>query len=116
MLVAHGVIDAVGDASAGIPAAVMSIVRDDTREDGEARVCAAAEALAAATGATFALVLLGSRGEDEGVYGASGGQTWIGCAGPSGSAGQMLAFGGRDDYTLVRIGNQALGMLWRILK
>ncbi len=115
-LAAQGVIGQETDDAHGIPVAVSLAISEAGEGDAEAQVCSTANALRDASGATFALVLMGSTGEDEGVYGATSGQTWIGFAGPDQTLGQLLPFGGRDDYTLVRIGNQALGMLWRVLK
>ena len=74
-----------------------------------------ASALHNESGATFALVLLGSSGADEGVFGQGQGQTWMALASESGVAGSRASFGGTDETTVVRLGNQALGMLWRHL-
>jgi nicotinamide-nucleotide amidase len=74
-----------------------------------------AEILLQQTGATYALALLGTAGADEGVYGARSGETWLVLAGPQGIQTSRCPFGGQDEYTLVRIGNQALGLLQRVL-
>ncbi|HMN28412.1 MAG TPA: CinA family nicotinamide mononucleotide deamidase-related protein [Caldilineaceae bacterium] len=79
----------------------------------EAHAAAAATALQAESGATLALVLLGSAGADEGVYGRRSGETWLALASAAGVKTTHCPFGGQDEYTLIRIGNQALGLLQR---
>jgi nicotinamide-nucleotide amidase len=74
-----------------------------------------AELLRQQTQATYGIVLLGTSGENEGVYGQQSGETWIALAGPEQVLPMRCPFGGQDEYTIVRIGNQALGMLKRIL-
>lgn len=102
--------------SAALPAEVAARVQNFDLDNGEITARDAAAALRIATGATYGVVLLGSRGADEGIYGANRGFTWLGLAGPNGVTAQLLGFGGSDDYTVVRIGNQALVMLWQVLK
>ncbi len=75
----------------------------------------AAIALSEWTGAAYALAILGSEGEHEGVYGTTSGRTWIGLATPKGSRAYLCPFGGRDEYTIVQIGNHALRYLWQEL-
>ena len=82
----------------------------------EAAAVAAATALRAVSVADFALALLGTQGEQEGVYGATSGRTWIGLATAAGTRAVLCPFGGREEYTVTRIGNQALGLLWDALK
>jgi nicotinamide mononucleotide (NMN) deamidase PncC len=74
-----------------------------------------AELLRQQTRATFSIVLLGTSGENEGVYGQYSGETWIALAGPEQVITVRCPFGGQDEYTIVRIGNQALGLLKRVL-
>jgi nicotinamide-nucleotide amidase len=75
-----------------------------------------AAALRTHTGATYALAILGTHGEQEGVYGNTSGRTWIGIATPSRSHAILCPYGGREDYTVTLIGNQALRLLWQELK
>jgi nicotinamide-nucleotide amidase len=70
----------------------------------------------AQSGANYALAILGSEGEQEGVYGTSSGRTWIGVATPARAHAVMVPFGGKDDYTVTLIGNNALRLLWQELK
>ena len=72
--------------------------------------------LLAETGATYGLAVLGSAGADEGVYGRESGQTWIGVASRTQVRSTLCSFGGQDEYTIVRIGNQVLRLLWDFLK
>jgi nicotinamide-nucleotide amidase len=69
-----------------------------------------------ATGATYALAILGSTGAQEGVYGTSSGRTWVGVATPTRSYAVLVPFGGTDEYTVTLIGNNALRLLWQELK
>jgi nicotinamide-nucleotide amidase len=102
---------------ADLPAAVRDACGPvDGDGYGDAAAVAAATALRTATGATYALAVLGSAGENEGVYGTTSGRTWIGFATPLGAQAVLCPFGGRDEYTIVRIGNQALGCLWQELR
>lgn len=91
-----------GEAAGALPAATP--VREAA-----ARNCAAA--LKLESGATYALALLGTSGADEGFYGAHSGETWLALAGPASIHSSRCAFGGLDEFTIVRIGNQALGLL-----
>ncbi len=80
------------------------------------QVQAVAQALHQATGATYGLLWLGTAGADEGVFGRTPGKTWLAVAGPRDVTAAFVPFGGQDEYTLVRISNQALGMLWQQLR
>jgi nicotinamide-nucleotide amidase len=82
----------------------------------EAYAVAAAESLRRLSGADFALAILGTQGEQEGVYGATSGRTWIGMATSAGVRAVLCPFGGSEEYTVTRIGNQALGLLWEALR
>ena len=62
-------------------------------------------------GATIGLALIGTAGSDEGVFGAQSGETWLALAGEDRLETARLRFGGSDDYTTVRIGNDALRQL-----
>jgi len=81
----------------------------------EALAAASAQALLQQSDVTYALVLLGTAAADEGVYGKRSGETWLALAGPVGVTTSHCPFGGQDEYTLQRIGNQALGLLRKAL-
>ncbi len=98
-----------------LPQTVRAALPDGSGTVDEAQASAAAEALRRSTGSDMALVVLGTQGENEGVYGAASGRTWLALATPDGVKSELCPFGGRDEYTIVRIGNQALGMLWKQL-
>jgi nicotinamide-nucleotide amidase len=68
------------------------------------------------SGATYALAILGTEGEQEGVYGTTSGNTWIGFATPTHTTAELVPFGGKDDYTVTLIGNNALRLLWQELQ
>lgn len=105
----------MGDAS--LPDDLRSLLADgDDPAIGEERAAGLAVALQKHVNSDFALVALGSHGADEGVYGASSGRTWLALAWLSGVTTALCPFGGRDEYTMARIGNQMLGMLWNRLK
>lgn len=73
-----------------------------------------AQTLLQQSGAAYALVLLGTAEADEGVYGKRSGETWLALAGPADVITSHCPFGGQDEYTLQRIGNQALGLLRKV--
>jgi nicotinamide-nucleotide amidase len=75
-----------------------------------------AVALRAFSGTAYALALLGTEGEQEGVYGTTSGSTWVGVASPARSYAVLVPFGGKDEYTVTLIGNNALRLLWQELK
>lgn len=79
----------------------------------EAQAVAIASTIHRLSGATYALAILGSAGADEGLYGQRSGESWVALAGPGGIQTLRCPFGGQDEYTLTRIGNQALGLLHR---
>ncbi len=70
---------------------------------------AAAIAIRNESGATLGVALVGSSGEDEGVFGRDSGETWLGLASDAGVETVQIPFGGVDDYTTLRITNQVLG-------
>ncbi|MFN8494230.1 MAG: CinA family nicotinamide mononucleotide deamidase-related protein [Caldilineaceae bacterium] len=101
-----------------LPADLAHIIPEvATRELGypEPIALQCAQLLLQQSGATYALALLGTAGADEGVYGKRNGETWIALAGPQGAPSVRCPFGGQDEYTLQRIGNQALALLDQVL-
>jgi nicotinamide-nucleotide amidase len=81
----------------------------------EAQAVALAGAVRQVSGATYALVILGSANPDEGLYGQRSGESWVAVAGPAGIQSLRCPFGGQDEFTLVRIGNLALGLIDRAM-
>lgn len=69
-----------------------------------------------ATGATYGLAILGTAGEGEGIFGTEKGVTWIAMAGDKLERSVHVPYGGADEYTVARIGNQALSLLWQHLR
>jgi nicotinamide-nucleotide amidase len=67
------------------------------------------------SGATLCLALVGTSGADEGVFGRTPGETWLGVADDETIATVHITFGGQDEFTHVRIGNQVLATLHRWL-
>jgi nicotinamide-nucleotide amidase len=67
------------------------------------------------SGATLGIALVGTSGADEGVFGRASGATWLALDDGAQVATTHIAFGGQDDYTHVRIGNQVLAVLRRWL-
>jgi len=65
---------------------------------------------------TYGIAVLGSDGEDEGVFAAQPGETYLAIVGADLSASHRLPWGGRDMYTQLLTGNQALILLWRALQ
>lgn len=71
----------------------------------------AAEALRAATGATWAVAILGRAGPETGVYQEDTGETLIALAGPQGSTARHFALGGTDELSRAWVENRALTFL-----
>jgi nicotinamide-nucleotide amidase len=102
--------------AAGDPGLPPGLTLDQPGEPGETQAADVAAAARLVAGSDFGLAILGTQGADEGVYGKTSGQTWIALASATGSHTELCAFGGQDEYTLTRIGNQALGLLWKHLR
>ncbi len=103
----------IGDMS--LPLEVRSLLPNGDEVAGEEQVQAAAIALLRTTGSDLAIVMSGTSGANEGMYGAASGHTWLALAAPEGVQTISYPFGGQDDPTVTRIGNQALGLLWKRL-
>ncbi|MEZ4657689.1 MAG: CinA family protein [Caldilineaceae bacterium] len=70
----------------------------------------------AASNATLGIAVMGSSGDDEGVYGQRSGETWIAVSEQAQVKTHHYGFGGRDEYSQVRLGNQVLMLLWRMFE
>jgi nicotinamide mononucleotide (NMN) deamidase PncC len=77
----------------------------------EQAAAAAAQEARHQSGATIGLALIGTSGPDEGVFGLQSGETWLALSAENRLETARLRFGGQDDYTIVRIGNDALRRL-----
>lgn len=96
-----------------LPDSLSTIIAEEgTKQFSESSTSQAAQALVTLTGATYGLAILGTSGADEGVYGDQTGQTWIALANADGVIHtQQIQLGGGDEFTKVRIGNLAMGLL-----
>lgn len=84
-------------------------------EDHQALARQAASWLRTVSDATLGIALVGTSGVDEGVFGREAGATWLAIDDGVRPATIHIPFGGQDDYTHVRIGNQTLMTLRRWL-
>ena len=66
--------------------------------------------------ATFGLAILGTAGAGDGIFGSEKGVTWLALAGDGLETTASLPYGGTDEYTVTRIGNQGYSLLWQHLK
>jgi nicotinamide-nucleotide amidase len=82
----------------------------------EALALRVAEQIAAEAEADYGLAILGSAGEDQGIYADLPGETYLALVGPGLAKARRLAFGGRDQLTQLLTGNRALLLLWRALR
>jgi len=100
------------------PESVARIVGSAKSSTGYTKELAAqvANEVRRASGATYALTILGTEGEQEGIYGRTSGSTWIGFATPTRTIAELVPFGGKEEYTVTLIGNNALRLLWQELK
>lgn len=74
-----------------------------------------AEALRRECRVDLALAVVGTMGEDEGVFGTQSGETWLALATGHGAHTARIAYGGREETTVLRVGNSALVLIWRAL-
>ena len=63
--------------------------------------------------ATLGIAVVGTAGADEGVFGKSNGESWLGLSDGRKTTTMLIPYGGQDEYTHVRIGNQVLATLRR---
>lgn len=82
----------------------------EARQQGAAR---AAEWVRSRQPATLGIAVVGTAGADEGVFGKSNGESWLGLSDGRKTTTMLIPFGGQDEYTHVRIGNQVLATLRR---
>ncbi|MFO7634796.1 MAG: CinA family nicotinamide mononucleotide deamidase-related protein [Caldilinea sp.] len=66
-------------------------------------------------GATLGMAMVGTAGADEGVFGRTAGETWVALDDGDRVSAVQIPFGGQDEYTHIRLGNQALAELRRWL-
>lgn len=107
-------LDASNLSNSVLPTMVAAGLSDPVRLD-EATVLEVAARLADESGAAMNLVLLGSSGADEGVYGTTAGETWVALQADGETSVRQLRYGGQDDYTLTWIANYTLDTLRRYL-
>ncbi|BAM01399.1 MULTISPECIES: CinA family nicotinamide mononucleotide deamidase-related protein [Caldilinea] len=81
----------------------------------EALARQAATWLRTTSGATLGLALVGTAGAEEGIFGRVPGETWLALDDGERVHTVRIPFGGRDEFTHVRISNQALIELRRWL-
>jgi nicotinamide-nucleotide amidase len=81
----------------------------------EALARQAATWLRTTSGATLGLALVGTAGAEEGIFGRVPGETWLALDDGERVHTVRIPFGGRDEFTYVRISNQALIELRRWL-
>ncbi len=81
----------------------------------EETVAQLAERAQKASNATWGLVVYGTAGEDEGIYGRQLGETVIGLSGPNGVRTHRFELGGRDEHSQRWVANRALDTLRRAL-
>jgi nicotinamide-nucleotide amidase len=102
----------------GVPQSIQDVACyvDSATQYREEQAREIARLLTVDSGAAYGVAVLGSAGADEGVYGSEAGHTWVGVASVASVHSVMCPYGGQDEYTIVRIGNQALRLLWDTLK
>lgn len=94
-----------------LPTELADLIAEDRYDEQIAR--RAAEILRQQTGATFAVVALGSGRPEEHFYATDPGESWIALAGPTGVRSLRYPFGGRDEITVIRLGNQIFDLIRR---
>uniref|UniRef100_A0A7C1FJ50 CinA-like protein n=1 Tax=Caldilinea aerophila TaxID=133453 RepID=A0A7C1FJ50_9CHLR len=99
------------------PAELANAVAPDELDSAarEALARQAATWLRTTSGATLGLALVGTAGAEEGIFGRVPGETWLALDDSERVHTVRIPFGGRDEFTHVRISNQALIELRRWL-
>jgi nicotinamide-nucleotide amidase len=106
-----------GSTSADLPSSLAEeVVAAAGGGYSEALALRVAEQIAAEAEADYGLAILGSAGEDQGIYADRPGETYLALVGPGLAKARRLAFGGRDQLTQLLTGNRALLLLWRALR
>jgi nicotinamide mononucleotide (NMN) deamidase PncC len=105
-----------GSTSADLPSPLAEEVAAAGGGYSEALALRVAEQIAAEAEADYGLAILGSAGEDQGIYADRPGETYLALVGPGLAKARRLAFGGRDQLTQLLTGNRALLLLWRALR
>lgn len=104
------------DAGAATQLRAAQVLTDaDVPAVDEATAIALAQALRAEAGVDVALAIVSTGGTDQGVYGKQSGETWLARATPDDVHTARIAYGGREETTVLRVGNSALILLWRAL-
>ena len=100
--------------STDLPKPIVARMGDPVTVD-ESLVADCAKLLADATGAAINIFVHGTSGADEGVYGATPGETWVAIQTTDGTNVRKLRYGGRDDYTITWLANYTLDGMRRHL-
>ncbi len=101
-----------GELSQPIADALPEPGADDSGED----VAALAIVLREITGASFGLAIVGTYEAGGGIFGVGTGHTWIALVGDETNRVVDLGYGSTEDFTVTRIGNQAMTTLWQVLR
>ncbi|MBX3000653.1 MAG: CinA family nicotinamide mononucleotide deamidase-related protein [Caldilineaceae bacterium] len=96
-----------------LPADLIELIGGDRYDEQIAR--SAAEILRRQSEATYAIVALGSGRPEEHFYATDPGESWIALAGPNGVRSLRYPFGGRDEITVIRLGNQIYDLIRRAI-
>ncbi len=98
-------------AESGLPPALAALLVENAALVSQANAEDTAQTLLALSGAALAVAELGTSGAEEGVYGRQSGETWVALAGNGQVRSVRIPFGGVEESTVTRIGNQALMMV-----
>ena len=79
-------------------------------------VAALASVVKESSGSSYALAIVGTYETGGGIYGDGAGQTWIALVDDEIIHMTNLGYGSTEDFTVTRIGNQALATLWQALR
>ncbi len=102
------------DVAQAVSAHRSAVEQGNGQADGS--IVAVADAARRSSGAEVGIAIIGTSGAQDGVYGTGAGRTWIGVSSPLGSRVVATPHGGSDDYTVTRIGNLAMGEVWKLLR
>jgi nicotinamide-nucleotide amidase len=97
--------------SADLPRELALILENGANDEESAR--ALARQLQQSSGASYAVVALGTGRAEEHFYATDPGETWLAIATPQGVKALRYPFGGRDEMTVIRLGNLIFDLIRR---
>jgi nicotinamide-nucleotide amidase len=97
-----------------LPRDISVILENGAIDEGTVR--ALAGQMRQSSGASYAVVAVGSGLPEEHFYATDPGETWLAIASPQEVQAMRYPFGGRDEMTVIRLGNQIFDLIRRAVE